>query len=394
MTETIHLKDVKIGMCLAEPVFSKNNFLLYNKNFYFTSRDQIIKLLDYGISEVKINVSQSLVDSETKHRDIKSEYEIKKSVEDPIKKYERIAANVTEVKELFDEGDKIIHEFMDAVRFGKNINQQAITEETTKIVKAIKEDPLVAMALLDLKHFNEYTLIHSINVAVLSVAFAFNLKFGEEILSSIAQGSLLHDIGKAKIPVDILNKPDKLSDMELRIIQKHPELGIQALGEDNLHNPIVKEIILHHHENYDGTGYPSKLAYSETKRFASIVSIADYYDALTSQRSYKDIVTPADAVKKIYSLSGTKFDPRVVNHFVKTIGIYPIGSIAELSDDRISVVVAFTKENLLQPIVKTLYHKSNPEIPNIEIISLSESELYIKNLVTDMKIKTMDVFKK
>ena len=394
MIKAIPLKDVKIGMCLAEPVFTQTGVIVYNANFYFTSRAQIIKLQDMGIKEVRVNLALSLVDDRSQQEQEKTKYLVKKELEDPVKRFESMAETIDETKHFFDQGEKVVEDVMQSARFGKALNQKAIRDETTKILQNIQKDHLVALALLDLKNFDEYTYIHSINVTVLSVAFAYHLKFSEDKLISIGQGGILHDVGKAKIPLNILNKPDKLNETEYRIIQKHPTLGQQIIDKDNIKNEIVKEIILHHHENYDGSGYPDKLSGTSMKRFASIVSVSDFYDALTSERVYKDVIPPPEAMKIIYSLSGTKFDPRVVNHFIKTVGIYPVGSVVELSDGRIAVVIAFSKDNLLQPVVKTLFNKNNPKIIDEEIISLVHSDIYITGTSNDFSVKTIDIFRK
>ncbi|MCL2063524.1 MAG: HD-GYP domain-containing protein [Candidatus Cloacimonetes bacterium] len=402
MIKNVPLKEVKIGMCLAESVYTKSSELIYRANFYFTAREQIIRLLDSGITAVKINLAQSLLSDTTSTRKdssgtslyekVDNDYQIRIH-EDPEKIYHEMTERIEETKELFDLGDKVISDLMNSARFGQALNHKSIRDQTTKIVKSIKENHLITLALLDLRKFDEYAFIHSINVAVLSVAFANNIKFSEDKLQLIAQGSILHDIGKAKVPIDILNKPGKLNSSELKIMQKHPVIGVQVVEEDHIDNEIIKEIIMHHHENYDGTGYPAKTGASNMKRYASIVSIADCYDALTTQRVYKDTIHPAEAMKRIFTLSGTKFDPRVVNHFIKTVGIYPVGSIVELSDNRVAKVISFTPDNLLQPIVKTLFNKNNPKIPNQEIISLVNSDKYITGICTDYIVGTYDMFK-
>ena len=385
----IPLKDVKIGMCLAEPVKTTSGVVIFNTNFYFTSRNQIIKLLDLGVKKLKVNLGSSLYDDKTEAEKKKIIYDAKKEFEDPVKRIEKMTDVITETKSLFDQGEKVVQELMESARFGKALDKKSIRDETVRILDNIQKDPLVSLALLDLKNFDEYTYIHSINVAVLSVAFAHHLKFSEEKVLSIGQGGILHDIGKAKIPVNILNKPEKLNDTEFKVVQRHPNLGIQIVESEAMDNNIIKEIILHHHESYDGSGYPGHISGDDMKRYAAIVSVADFFDALTTKRGYKEIITPANAVKTIFSLKGKKFDPRVVNHFVKTVGIYPIGSIVELSDQRIATVIAFSKDFLLQPIVKVL-----SESGKNEIISLMNSDLYITGIQSDINLKTFDIYKK
>ncbi len=393
MIKTIPIKDIKLGMCLAETITTDSGVAIYNSNFYFTSRTQIIKLQDLGIKEVKINFNLSLIDNRSEKEQKLTLDQVKRELENPVKRFEAMSNIIEETHELYKQGEKAVEDAMDSVRFGKSLNQEAIKTETNKILQNIQRDPLVALALLDLKNFDEYTYIHSVNVTVLSVAFAYHLKFSKEKLISIGEGSLLHDIGKAKIPLNILNKPDRLNDSEFRIIQKHPILGEQVANKEKIDNEIIKEIILHHHESFDGSGYPDRLTGTNMKRYASIVAVADFYDALTSERVYKKIIPPPEAIKMVYSQSGKKFDPRVVNHFIKTVGIYPIGSIVELNDGRIAVVIAFSKDNLLQPIVKTLFHIRTPQLLQEEIISLVDSECYIVGVYNEYTNRTIDAFR-
>jgi putative nucleotidyltransferase with HDIG domain len=222
---------------------------------------------------------------------------------------------------------------------------------------------------------------------VLSIAFASHIKFPPERLLSLGQGSILHDIGKAKVPLDILNKPDRLTESEFSVIKQHPNYGVEVVTRDNIDDEIIKEVILHHHEDFDGSGYPDRIGGQEMKKYASIVAVADFYDALTSKRVYKEVITPPDAIKMIFNLSGKKFDPRVVNHFVKTVGIYPVGSLVELNDHRIASVVSFSKNDLLKPVVKVLNTDKQ------EIISLADSKLYIIDVCKGTDRKTMDIFK-
>jgi len=394
MIKVIPLNDVKLGMCLAESVTDSANQVIYKKNFYFTSRDQIIQLLDHGVKTVKINLGLSIVEDRSKKEQQEIENKVKKELENPERRFKKMTNNIIETKEIYDHGEKVVEDVMTSVRFGKALDQKAVREETMRIFKDIQNDPMVSLALLDLKNFDEYTFIHSINVAVLSIALAHHIRFADERVTSVGQGSILHDVGKAKIPINILNKPDKLNDTEFRIMRKHPNFGVDVLVQENMDNDIVKEIILHHHEDFDGTGYPNRIGGTDMKRYASIVSIADFYDALTTQRVYKPALAPPEAIQMIFSLSGTKFDPRVVNHFIKVVGIYPVGSIVELSDHRIASVIAFSRESLLQPIVKTFFHKDTPKILNVEVISLVHSELYILGIYNDYIIKSTEIFSK
>jgi len=296
------------------------------------------------------------------------------------------------VKELYKASQDVINEVMHNARFGKALQQGVIRKQAIDVLSSIKRDNLALLSLLNLKNFDEYTFTHCLNVAVLSTSFAYHLKFTEDKLLSVGRGAFLHDIGKAKVPLNILNKPDKLSDSEFRIMAMHPTFGEQIYHKESMNDDIELSIVLHHHESFDGSGYPDKQSGSQINRFASIVSIADFYDALTTERVYKKVIHPAEAIQIIYSLSGKKFDPRVVNHFIKTIGIYPIGSLVELSDERIGMVVAFSRDNLLKPVVQIIKNESGILVNQNDLLSLLDSDIYIKGLYkADVKASVNDI---
>jgi len=387
MNKRFLVKDLKIGMCLSEPVLSENNEIIFNADFYFTSQDQIQKLLDYGIKNVEVELTKSLIDEDpnvVQHQNPIDKFDNM----DPLERIDKASSQIEEIKATFDTSVQVVDDLITSARYGRALNHKAIREETLNILSTVKKDPIIYLSLLDLKNFDGYTYAHSVNVSILSVAFAHQLRFSEEKLHYISEGSLLHDVGKAKIPLEIINKPGKLTDDEMLVMQQHPLYGLEILEKEYKLHPIVREIVLHHHEDYDCGGYPHKLGGKQMKRFASIAAVCDFYDAVTSKRSYKSEIPPANAIKLILSLSGTKFDPRVANWFVRTVGIYPIGSQVELNDGRTATVVSFSKSHLLQPLVKI-----NPP-HHQEVISLSGNEVYIINVLAGTNKKTYEIYKK
>lgn len=385
------LKEIKLGMCLEEDAVNNRGIPVFSKGFYFTSREQVIKLQEEDIHSVLVNLSVSLIDERSDKEKSVTLDQAKKEFADPHKRMEYMRIEREKVKELYKGSQEIISEVMHNARFGKALQQGIIRKQAIDVLSSIKRDNLALLSLLNLKNFDEYTFTHSLNVAVLSTAFAHQLKFSEDKLLAVGRGAFLHDIGKAKVPLNILNKPDKLTDSEFRIMAMHPAFGEQIYHKENINDDIEVNIVLHHHESFDGTGYPDKQAAGQINRFASIVSISDFYDALTTERVYKKIIHPSEAVQIIYSLSGKKFDPRVVNHFIKTIGIYPIGSLVELSNEQIAIVVAFSRENLLKPVVQIVNIENGVIVNQTQLISLLDSELFVKSLYKgDVKVKEND----
>ncbi|HOD53286.1 MAG TPA: HD-GYP domain-containing protein [Candidatus Cloacimonadota bacterium] len=386
------LKDVKLGMCLAADVSNVRGIPLFQKGFYFTSREQIIRLQDEGLKSIPVNMTISLIDTRSEKEKIHSAEAGKKEFENPERRIEYLKIEKAKVKELYKASQDIINETMNSARFGKALEQNVIKKQAIDVLNSIKRDNLALLSLLNLKNFDEYTYTHSLNVAVLATAFAWHMKFPEDKLLSIGRGAFLHDIGKAKVPLSILNKPDRLDDSEFKIMQMHPSYGEQIYQRENMTNQVEVDIVLHHHESYDGSGYPSKQAGNEINKFAAIVSISDFYDALTTERVYKKVIHPSEAIQIVYSQSGKKFDPRVVNHFIKTVGIYPIGSLVELSNEQIAMVVAFSRENLLKPVVQILQLENGILVSQNKIISLLDSDIYIKSIYKgDVKIVEQNV---
>jgi HD-GYP domain-containing protein (c-di-GMP phosphodiesterase class II) len=204
------------------------------------------------------------------------------------------------------------------------------------------------------------------------VGLAKQLGLDEEQTRLAGLAGLMHDLGKALMPMEILNKPGKLTEAEFKIIKTHPVEGHRLLLTGQDVHPLVLDVCLHHHEKTDGSGYPKGLKDQDISLFAKMGAVCDVYDAITSNRPYKMGWDPAESLRKMAEWAKGHFDPKVFQAFVKSLGIYPIGSLVKLTSGRLGVVVEQTGKSLTMPMVKVFFStKSNMRIVP-ELVDLSQ----------------------
>ncbi len=233
------------------------------------------------------------------------------------------------------------------------------------IVDDVLDNKDTMINMLDLKTFDDYTYLHSTNVAVLSLVLGVTMNFNRIELQRLGLSSILHDIGKVFIPKMILNKPEKLTNDEFTIIQSHSTRGYEYL-RSNYDFPTSSYLgILQHHEKYDGSGYPIKLEREQIHLYGRIISITDVYDALTSNRPYRNAMLPSEAIEYIMANGGTHFDPVIVDYFTRKIAPYPIGLTVRLSNNASGIVMENFSNYGLRPKIKVIKHGGNYITPYV-----------------------------
>ena len=257
-------------------------------------------------------------------------------------------------------------------RMGKAVNSETARSLVEEISDSVTRNPSALISLARLKTADDYTYMHSVAVCALMVALAKQINLNEEHTRSAGMAGLLHDLGKAAIPLAVLNKPGKLTDEEFTVIQSHPVHGYLMLKEGGSVEDAVLDACRHHHEKMDGSGYPDKLKGEEISLIARMTAICDVYDAITSDRPYKRGWDPAESLRRMAEWTKGHFDPRLFQAFVKSIGIYPVGSLVRLTSGRIGVVTEQGLQSLTSPKVKVFFStKSDLRIPPV-IIDLAE----------------------
>lgn len=262
---------------------------------------------------------------------------------------------------------KAIESMFKDLRMGKAIEAEAVMPIVEEISASVTRNVHALISLVRLKTVDDYTYMHSVAVCALMTALGRELKLSDTEIKQAGLAGLMHDMGKAGIPLQILNKPGSLTDNEFDVIRQHPQLGHDMLLKANISDAVTLDVCLHHHEKMDGSGYPEHLSGDQMTVFAKMGAICDVYDAVTSTRAYKPAWEPGMALKRMASWGG-HFDPDVFKAFVKSLGIYPIGTVVMLKSGRLAVVVKQTPDSLLRPVVKAFFStKSKIHIPVIEL---------------------------
>jgi len=251
----------------------------------------------------------------------------------------------------FKRSNRLIKKIMTNLIKEEDFELEPVKEAVTACIESILHNQDALLLLSNIKNTDEYTAEHCLRVAIMAIAFAKFLGMDEDELHTIGIGAMLHDVGKMRVPLDILNKPGKLSPAEYCLMQDHAIEGFKLLKPKKKLSPESIEIALSHHERLNGKGYPHKLKEHQITRYTKIVTIVDTYDAITSERVYSSAKSPAVAFKVLLDEKTQQFDQELAHSFVEWIGIYPVGSIVEMQTGEIGIVTQVHPEQKLRPRV-------------------------------------------
>jgi HD-GYP domain-containing protein (c-di-GMP phosphodiesterase class II) len=376
MLKKVAVEDLRVGAYVHKVPGSWLSHSLWRTRFLISRQFELDNIIASGVREVWVDTEKSVAADSTTDappEPIQSEATAARAaVRSGGAEKAPMNEELMRAAEICARSKKAVTSMFEEARMGKSLSSEPIYELVGEVASSVMRNPGALISLARLKTADDYTYMHSVAVCALMVALAHEMELDEDEQRDAGIAGLVHDIGKALVPPEILNKPGTLTAEEFRIVKTHPAQGHRLLTEGGAMREIARDVCLHHHEKMDGTGYPDKLKGVQIGVFARMGAVCDVYDAITSDRPYKAGWDPAESIHRMAKWSRFHFDDRIFQHFVKSIGIFPVGSLVHLSSGRLAVVVEQNSKSLLTPKVNAFFSaKSRTRVP-AELIDLSQ----------------------
>lgn len=379
MLKEISIDELKPGM-YVQKIVEQNGNLVIKSQGKVTSKGIVRDLKKKGIIRLLIDPSKQFMPPEDPVTEAPVTEESTFKEVQPVQQTVSFEAEINYAKKLHDKGKGLQKRLLNSVAKNLPIDLKLPKEFAQHLVGSIDRNPNALMCLTKIREKDSYLLEHSLNVAVLLANFAKHIGLAEVEVQELALSGFLHDIGKIKVPDEILHKPGRLTDEEMDIMRKHVDYGIETLQEMELPAHIIRTMA-EHHERLDGAGYPVGLKGDEISLFGRMIAIVDTYDAITAHRCYKVGMPSQRALKILLEDSPVKYDMELVQKFVKCVGVYPVGSLVKLTGEQVAMVVQQRPDSPLKPVVKVFYSVRSETYTAIKDIDLNQSQYKIEKAV-------------
>ena len=272
---------------------------------------------------------------------------------------------LNKVKTTFDRSYSHINQLMRDVQRDSQIDIEGSKELVTQTVDSILRNETAMFWLSKIKHQDEYTSEHCVRVGILAIAFGKYLQLDRQSLEVLGMCGMLHDVGKMKVPQEILNKPDTLSPEEFAEVQKHTILGYDFLKKHGGIDEQICAVAMNHHERMNGDGYPHHAESQRLSLYDRIIAIVDSYDAMTSDRCYHKGIAASQALSILYKEQTNHYDAELVQQFIQMVGIYPVGSLVQMNNGQLAIVLSVNEDHKLEPVIELLTDTDGKRIPPV-----------------------------
>ncbi|MEZ4484920.1 MAG: HD domain-containing protein [Syntrophotaleaceae bacterium] len=292
-----------------------------------------------------------------------------------------------EPRKVYGRAMTVVNEIFEDVHLGRIPSSKKAKQAVKDMARLTLSDPHALFALSMLKSYDNYTFTHSVNVSVIALSVGRACQIPEEQLRELGLGGLLHDIGKLKIDLAIINKPGRLNEQEFAQIMNHPRLGAEIVNGIAGIPPSASDIVLGHHLHYNRQGYPADAQLHGSPDMVHMAAIADSYDAITTLRSYQRPVTPRQAIAKMQEASGTMLHPEYLQAFIASLGTYPVGSLVRLANNEIGLVIRVGTDNPDEMDLKILFSSDGQRLQEPHCRQLASTDKHLVVAEVDAFIK-------
>ena len=277
------------------------------------------------------------------------------------------------IRRLYQEARELQGKFIRHLKAGEPIDITPLAAVAEEMVDTMFTHGDAMLCLARIRAKDAYLMEHSMNVAILLANFGRYLGLDRSVLKELTLGGLLHDVGKIMTPDEVLNKPGKLTDEEFGVMRQHVVHSYDILSNTAGITPTMLEVAANHHERLDGTGYPQRLKGDQLSLYTRMSGIVDVYDAVTADRVYKQGMQPTQAFRVLLKGINQHFDAELVTKFIKCMGVYPVGTLVQLSNQRLAVVMQRNEQQPLKPMVKVIYHATLRHYLEVQWLDLARN---------------------
>ena len=358
----VSLEYLEPGMKIGRTIYSTDGRPLLVAGMVLNTH-YIKRLIDYGIGSVFIK--DDMFDEIEEPPDLISE--------------QTRLESVRTVKELFHN-----------LESKKRINLQGVKKTVKNLIDEVLSNREILVNFADIRNFDDYTFSHSVQVCVLSIITGISLGLDHIKLKDLATGALIHDIGKTRVDRELLNKPGDLTTEEFIEIKRHAERGFEILRANQDISLLSAHIAYQHHERWDGNGYPRGLREQEIHLYSRIVAVADVFDALVADRPYRKAYSTSQAISLMRRMSGSQFDPGILESFLVNVAEFPIGTVVALSSGEIGVVVDTNREKPILPMVRVIFSKRLKPLSVVKEIDLTkDGSVHISRVLGEEEVSRL-----